>query len=354
MYRVAVGGATGNVGGEMIRVLEQRHFPVGKFIPLASSASTGKRVQFNGESYAVRDMATVDFSEIDLLLLSTGSANSKTISPQAAAAGCVVIDNSSAFRMDPDAPLIVPEVNPEKLDEWARNRILPVANCSTIQLVIALKPLHDAAHIKRIVVSTYQSASGGGRAMLERLTGPWDPAGIDVRSLVKHAKASLEAGEDKPITFNVVPHIDTFMEDGRTREEWKMEVETQKIFGSPIPVAATCARVSTFVCHTEAISIELEKPLTAAEARQLLAHAPGVRVVDEPVAGGYATPLDVMGTDDVFVSRIRRDHTVENGLQIWVVADNIRKGAALNAVQIAECLVDRQDFAQYREARLAR
>lgn len=351
MFRVAVGGATGNVGGEMIKVLEQRGFPVSQFFALASSASAGKEVQFRGVSHAVRNLADFDFNEIDLLFLSTGSANSKLISPLASAAGCVVIDNSSAFRMDGSVPLVVPEVNPRDLDRWTLKRILPVANCSTIQLVVALKPLHDAARIKRVVVSTYQSASGGGQAMLRKLAGGLDPESRDIGSMMEHAKASAKAGEEKPVTFNVVPHIDVFRPDGRTQEEWKMEVETQKIFDAPIRLAATCARVSTFVSHAEAVSIECEEPLTVGQARELLSQAAGVCVVDDPVPGGYATPLDVMGTDEVFVSRIRADHTVENGLQLWIVADNIRKGAALTAIQIAELLVKRKDFADHCEAR---
>lgn len=342
--RVAVGGATGNVGAEMLRVLEGRGFPAAEVIPLASAASAGRRVPFRGATLEVRDLAAFDFRDADLLLLSTGAANARETAPRAAAAGCVVIDNSSAFRMDPDLPLVVPEVNPEALAGWAARRILPVANCSTIQLVVALKPLHDTAGLRRVIVSTYQSASGGGRRLMERLLSPYDPATVDMRGLLREAVAALERGGDKPLPFNVVPQIDVFLEDGRTKEEWKMEAETRKILGLPdLSVSATCVRVPVLVGHAEAVTVELDRPLAAAEARALLAAAPGVRVVDERRPGGYATPIEVAGTDAVFVSRLREDRAFMHGLALWVVADNVRKGAALNAVQIAEALLRRGD-----------
>lgn len=342
--RVAVGGATGNVGSEMLRVLEQRGFPAVEVIPLASKASAGQRVPFRGSELEVRDLSAFDFRGTDLLLLSTGATNARETAPRAAAVGCIVIDNSSAFRMEPDLPLVVPEVNPEALDAWAQRRILPVANCSTIQLVVALKPLHDAAGLRRVIVSTYQSASGGGRRLMNRLLSPYDPVTVDMRSLLREAHAALEAGGDKPLPFNVVPHIDVFLDDGRTKEEWKMEAETRKIMNLPdLPLSATCVRVPVLVGHAESVTVELEQPLSANVARDLLAAAPGVRIVDERRPGGYATPIEVAGTDEVFVSRLRDDRAFPHGLSLWVVADNVRKGAALNAVQIAEALIRRGD-----------
>jgi aspartate-semialdehyde dehydrogenase len=341
--RVAVGGATGNVGTEMLRILEQRNFPAAEVIPLASAASVGRRIPFRGELLAVRDLAGFDFRGVDLLLLSTGAANARNIGPRAVAAGCAVIDNSSAFRMDPELPLVVPEVNAEALHEWNRSRLLPVANCSTIQLVVALKPLHDTAVLKRVIVSTYQSASGGGRQMMERLLSPYDPVTVDMRGLLEEARTALAAGGEKPLPFNVVPHIDVFLEDGRTKEEWKMEAETRKILGLPnLPFAATCVRVPVLVGHAEAVTVEFEKPLSAQAARDLLAAAPSIQVVDAQLPGGYMTPIEVAGTDAVYVSRIRKADAFKYGLSFWVVADNIRKGAALNAVQIAEELLRRK------------
>jgi aspartate-semialdehyde dehydrogenase len=333
--KVAVGGATGNVGSQMLQMLEQRGFPAREVIPLASAASIGRSVRFQGRDLPVGDLAKHDFTGTDLLLLSTGAANSRELSPRAAAAGCVVVDNSSAFRMDPMVPLVVPEVNERDLAGWNKRRILAVANCSTIQLVVALKPLHDAARIKRVVVATYQSASGGGRSVLDRLQVP-----ADVNTLAAQAKSATVDGKQKPILLNVVPHIDVFLEDGRTKEEWKIEAETRKILGEPsLPVNATCARVPVMVGHSEAVSVEFESPLSAEDARALLRKAPGISVIDERRDGGYATPLDAAGTDPVYVSRLREDKTVRNGLSFWVVADNLRKGAALNAVQIAESLM---------------
>lgn len=346
-YRVAVGGATGNVGQEMLRVLEQRDFPVSSLVPLASeqSASSSRTVQFRGQRLIVQDIAQFDFARADVLFLATGAVNSRETTPRAVARGCVVIDNSSAFRMDPDVPLVVPEVNAYELDrpERVERRIFPVANCSTIQLVVVLKPLHDAARIRRIVVATYQAAAGGGRQLLNRLVSQADPVDLNMRSLFAQARTTLESGGEKPIAFNVVPHIGVFLEDGRTKEEWKMEVETRKIFDdATLAVTATCVRVPVFVGHSEAVHVELERPLSAAAARELLAASPGVKLIDEARPGGYATPLDCAGEDPVFVSRVRSDPGVPYGLSLWIVADNVRKGAALNAVQIAEALASRK------------
>ena len=336
--RVAVGGATGNVGSEMLRLLDQRAFPACDVIPLASAASVGRLVHIRGAELPVRDLATFDFSNVDLLLLSTGATNSRETSPRAAAAGCIVIDNSSAFRMDESVPLVVPEVNPQHLTRWRERRILAVANCSTIQLVVALKPLHDAARIKRVVVATYQSASGGGRKMISSLLSSLRDAAPNIAAWHAQAKAVAAKGE-KAVLFNVIPHIDVFLEDGRTKEEWKMEAETRKIFGEPdLPVSATCVRVPVLVGHAEAVNVEFECPISVEHARALLQAAPGIVVVDGRSDGSYATPLDAATSDPVYVSRIRKDDTVQNGLSLWVVADNVRKGAALNAVQIAEAL----------------
>jgi len=346
-FAVAVGGATGNVGQEMLRILEQRDFPVASLVPLASpaSASSGRTVRFKGVEYPVRSLVDFDFSETDLLFLSTGATNSRETSPRAASQGCFVIDNSSAFRMDPEVPLVVPEVNGEELDRPDRlhRRILPVANCSTIQLVVALKPLHDAAGIKRVVVDTYQAAAGGGRRLLDRLEHEADPGADGRCQLREQSRMTLGAVGEKPIAFNAVPHIDVFLEDGRTKEEWKMEVESRKILGIPdLQMAATCVRVPVFVGHSEAVHVEFERPLSVTDARQLLSMFPGISLIDENRLGGYATPLDCEGNDPVYVSRVRRDPSVPNGLSLWVVADNIRKGAALNAVQIAEVLASRK------------
>lgn len=336
--RVAVGGATGNVGGEMLRVLERRSFASSEVIALASAASVGRCVRFRGADLPVVDLATFDFSGTDLLLLSTGATNSRETSPRAAAAGCIVIDNSSAFRMDASVPLVVPEVNPKALVGWRQRRILAVANCSTIQLVVALKPLHDVARIKRIVVATYQSASGGGQKMVNSLLNTARDAMSDIAAWRAQAKALAENGE-KAILFNVIPHIDVFLEDGRTKEEWKMEVETRKILGEPdLPVSVTCVRVPVLVGHGLAVNVEFERPMSAEQACAVLQSAPGIVVVDGRSNGAYATPLDAAASDPVYVSRIRKDETLKHGLNLWVVADNVRKGAALNAVQIAETL----------------
>ena len=339
-HNIAVGGATGNVGNAMLKILAERGFPHDKLDVLASEASIGTPISFCGRALTVQSLATFDFSGTDILFLSTGAANARETAPRAAAAGCVVIDNSSAFRMDPETPLIVPEVNSQDLAGWASKRILPVANCSTIQLVVALKPLHDAAGLKRVIVSTYQSAAGGGRQVLNRLMSQADPVDLNIRSLYAEAKRTMQEGGEKPIAFNAVPHIDVFLEDGRTKEEWKMEVESRRILGLPnLTVAATCVRIPVFVSHSEAVNVEFERPLSEAEAREVLGNAPGITVFDEHRVGGYATPLDAAGTDPVWISRLREDRSVKNGLAFWVVADNVRKGAALNAVQIAEALI---------------
>ncbi len=343
-YTVAVGGATGNVGKTMVAILEQRNFPIAKLEVLASaeSAQRGRKLTFRGEELPVSELSKFDFSKTDFLFLSTGGENSRIISPIAAANGCIVIDNSSAFRMQDECALIVPEINGQELSgSWQKkSRIFPVANCSTIQLVMALKPLHDFAKIQRIVVSTYQSCSGGGKKLTGRLQ---QESTIDVNQrqiLQQQSDTSFAHGHDKPVAFNVVPQIDVFTEGGKTKEEWKIEVETKKILNDErIQISATCVRVPSFVGHAEAVNIQFERPIPAQVARDLLSAFPGIVVMDEQRLGGYATPLDVEGRDEVFVSRIREDKSAPNCLSIWVVADNVRKGAALNAVQIAETLV---------------
>lgn len=350
--RIAVGGATGNVGQELLKVLAHRRFPHSAFAALASRHSAGQTLAFNGAEHTIGSLDEHDFTTTDILFLSAGGDVAREIAPRAGAAGCLVIDNSSAFRMHEDVPLVVPEVNPQALDRWAERRILPVANCSTIQLVMVLHVLERIARINRVVVSTYQSASGGGRRMLERLLSPVDAVGLDMRGLMMNAKAALEKGGPKPLAFNVVPHIDVFLDDGRTKEEWKMEVESRRILGRPdLKLAATCARVPVLVGHAEAVSVEFDGPVSEHDARAALAGAPGITLRDARSEGGYATPLEVMGTDDVWVSRLRMDPTVDHGLQMWIVADNIRKGAALNAVQLGEAMLARDDFKAHLRAR---
>jgi aspartate-semialdehyde dehydrogenase len=331
-YRVAVVGATGAVGREMLKTLAERDFPLADIAALASGRSAGQEVSF-GERRVLKvlNLDSFDFRGWDIGLFSPGASVSALHAPRAAGAGCVVIDNTSQFRMDPDVPLVVPEVNPDALRRFARRRIIANPNCSTIQMVVALKPLHDRFRIRRVVVATYQSVSGAGKE------------GMD--ELYTHTKASfvndLTTPEQftKEIAFNCIPHIDRFMDDGSTREEWKMAVETRKILDPDIAVIATCVRVPVFIGHGEAVHVEFERPVTAGEARSVLREAPGVSVVDVREDGGYVTPLEAAGEDDVFVSRLRKDPTVPNGLAFWCVADNLRKGAALNAVQIAETLV---------------
>ena len=330
-YKVAVIGATGNVGREMLATLAARGFPASEVVALASSRSVGKEVSYGEKDILkVRDLDTYDFTGTDIALSSPGAKVSAKYSPRAAAAGCVVVDNTSHFRMDPDVPLVVPEVNPEAIADYTKRGIIANPNCSTIQMVVALKPLHDLATIKRVVVATYQSVSGAGREGMDELFN--QTRAIYVNDPIERTKFT------KQIAFNVIPHIDVFLDDGATKEEWKMVVETKKILDPKIKVIATCVRVPVFIGHAEAIHIEFEKPITADEAREALRKAKGVTVIDHRADEGYVTPVECAGDDPVFVSRIREDSTVENGLALWVVADNLRKGAALNAVQIAEVL----------------
>ncbi len=331
-YRVAVVGASGNVGREMLTTLAERQFPVDEVVALASERSVGNEVSFgNEETLKVRDLAKFDFKGIDIVLSSPGAKVSAEHSPRAAEAGAVVIDNTSYFRMDPDVPLVVPEVNAHAIGGYSKKRIIANPNCSTIQMVVALKPLHDLARIKRVVVATYQSVSGAGKDAMDELFE--QTRGIYVGDQPQKRKFT------KQIAFNVIPHIDVFMDDGSTKEEWKMRVETNKILDPDIAVSATCVRVPVFIGHGEALSVEFEKPIAVEEARAALKAAPGLAVVDYRMDEGYVTPVECAGEDSVFVSRIRRDPTVKHGLSLWVVADNLRKGAALNAVQIAEELV---------------
>ena len=331
-YRVAVVGATGNVGREMMQVLAEREFPCDEVAAVASPRSTGTEIEFGdtGRMLKCKNIEHFDFAGWDIALFAAGSGPAKHYAPRAAAAGCVVIDNSSLYRMDPDVPLIVPEVNPDAIDDYTKRNIIANPNCSTAQLVVALKPLHDVARIKRVVVATYQSTSGAGKAGMDELFA--QSRAIFVGDPVEPAKFT------KQIAFNVIPHIDVFLEDGSTKEEWKMVVETKKILDPAIKLTATCVRVPVFVGHSEAVNIEFEKEISAAEAQDILREAPGVMLIDKREDGGYVTPIECVGDAATFVSRVREDPTVENGLSMWVVSDNLRKGAALNAVQIAELL----------------
>jgi aspartate-semialdehyde dehydrogenase len=331
-YRVAVVGATGNVGREMLAVLAERAFPCDEVAAVASGRSTGSDVQFGDTDRILKckNIEHFDFAGWDIALFAAGSGPAQEYAPKAAAAGCVVIDNSSLYRMDPDVPLIVPEVNPEAIDGYVKRNIIANPNCSTAQMVVALKPLHDAATIKRVVVSTYQSTSGAGKAGMDELFQ--QSRAIFVGDQVEVSKFT------KQIAFNVIPHIDSFLDDGSTKEEWKMVVETKKILDPRIKVTATCVRVPVFVGHSESINIEFERELSAEAAMDILREAPGVMLIDKREDGGYVTPVECAGDDATFVSRVREDPTVENGLNIWCVSDNLRKGAALNAVQIAELL----------------
>ncbi len=338
-YNVAVVGATGNVGREMLAVLDERDFPVGEVVALASKRSVGTEVSFGDRGILkVQDLETFDFSGTDIAFFSPGAAVSKIHAPRAAAQGCVVIDNTSEFRMNEDVPLIVPEVNSEALKDYKKRNIIANPNCSTIQMLVALKPLHKAFGIKRVVVSTYQSVSGAGKAAMDEL---YD----QTKTMYAHDPKSAECFT-KRIAFNVIPHIDVFMKDGGfegfTKEEWKMMVETKKILDPKIEVLATCVRVPVFVGHAESVSIECEKPVDIKTARDVLSDAQGVALVDRHEDGGYVTPIECVGEDATYISRLRVDPSVENGLAMWVVADNMRKGAALNAVQIAETLI--KDF----------
>ncbi len=332
-YKVAVVGATGVVGTEMLNILAERQFPADEMVALASNRSVGREVSFGERTLKVDDLAGFDFSGCDIALFSAGGATAERYAPKAAAAGCVVIDNSSFWRMHEDVPLVVPECNADALAGYARRNIVANPNCSTAQLVVALKPLHDRATIRRVVVDTYQSVSGAGNEAMDELFG--QTKAIYVNDPIARTKFT------KQIAFNVIPHIDAFMEDGYTREEWKMMVETKKILDPKIKLTATCVRVPTFVGHAEAVNIEFAEPLSADEARELLRQAPGIMVVDKREDGGYVTPVECVGEYATFVSRIREDATIDSGLSLWVVSDNLRKGAALNAVQIAETLAGR-------------
>ncbi len=330
-FKVAIAGATGNVGREMLNILEERGFPVSEVVALASRRSIGTEVSFGDRTLKVKALENYDFSDTDICLMSAGGNVSKEWSPKIGAKGCVVIDNSSAWRYDSSVPLIVPEVNPDAITQFAKRNIIANPNCSTAQMLVALKPLHDAAKIKRIVVSTYQSVSGAGKEGMDELFQ--QTRAVFVADPVETRKFT------KRIAFNVIPHIDVFMEDGYTKEEWKMVAETKKMLDPKIKVTATCVRVPVFIGHSEAINIEFENPISADEAREILRKAPGCLVVDKLEDGGYITPVESAGEDATYISRIREDATVENGLNIWVVSDNLRKGAALNAIQIAELLV---------------
>ena len=333
-YRVVVAGATGNVGREMLNILAEREFPVDEIAALASRRSLGTEVSFGDKTIKTQDLATFDFTGWDIALFAVGSGPTKEFAPKAVAAGCVVIDNSSLYRYDPDIPLIVPEVNADAIVGYSKKNSIATPNCSTAQMVVALKPLHDRARIKRVVVSTYQSVSGAGKEGMDEL---WD----QTKAVYNPTSDVPPSKFTKEIAFNVIPHIDVFMEDGSTKEEWKMVAETKKIVDPKIRVTATCVRVPVFVGHSEAINIEFEEFLDEDEARDILREAPGIMVIDKRENGGYVTPKECVGDFATFISRIRQDSTVENGLNLWCVSDNLRKGAALNAVQIAEVLGQR-------------
>jgi len=333
-YKVVVVGATGNVGREMLNILHERAFPIDEIAALASRKSLGSEVSFGDKTLITRDLASFDFKGWDIALFAIGSQATKEFAPKAAAAGCVVIDNSSLYRYDPDVPLIVPEVNADAITGYAKKNIIANPNCSTAQMVVALKPLHDRARIKRVVVSTYQSVSGAGREGMDEL---WD----QTKSIYNPVTDVPPKTFQKQIAFNVIPQIDVMMDDGTTKEEWKMVAETKKIMDPKIKVTATCVRVPVFVGHSEAINIEFEDFLDEDEARDILRESPGVLVIDKREDGGYVTSIECVGDYATFVSRIRQDSTVENGINLWCVSDNLRKGAALNAVQIAEVLGQR-------------
>ena len=333
-YKVAVAGATGNVGREMLNILDERKFPADEVVALASRRSVGTDVSYGDRTLKVKALENYDFSDVDICLMSAGGEVSKEWSPKIGAQGAVVIDNSSAWLYDADVPLIVPEVNADAVSGYTRKNIIANPNCSTAQLVVALKPLHDAAIIKRVVVSTYQSVSGAGKDGMDELFAQ--------TKAVYTASDLVTSKFPKRIAFNVIPHIDVFMEDGYTKEEWKMVAETKKILDPKIRLTATCVRVPVFIGHSEAVNIEFEKPISVDEAREVLRKAPGCLVIDKREPGGYVTPYESAGEDATYISRIREDATVENGLALWCVSDNLRKGAALNAIQIAECLINRK------------
>src|SRR5277367_4452972 len=332
-YKVAVVGATGNVGRQMLEILAERSFPADEVVALASRRSMGVEVSYGDRTLKVKALEHFDFSGVDICLMSAGSAVSKEWSPKIVAAGAVVIDNSSCWRYDSDVPLVVPEVNADAVAGFRKRGIIANPNCSTAQLVVALKPLHDKAKIKRVVVATYQSVSGAGKEAMDEL--------------FSQTKAVFQINEveakkfPKRIAFNIIPQIDTFMEDGYTREAWKMVVETKKILDPKIKLVATCVRVPVFIGHSEAVAIEFEDPITPDEARDILREAPGCLVIDRREAGGYITPHEAAGEVATYISRIRDDPTIDNGINLWVVSDNLRKGAALNALQIAEVLANR-------------
>ena len=330
-YKVVVVGATGNVGREMLNILAEREFPVAEIAALASRKSIGTEVSFGDKTLKTMDLATFDFTGWDIALFAVGSEATKEHAPKSAAAGCVVIDNSSLYRYDPEVPLIVPEVNADAIHQCKNKNIIANPNCSTAQMVVTLKPLHDRAKIKRVVVSTYQSVSGAGKEGIDEL---WD----QTKSIYNPVDDKPPSKFTKQIAFNVIPHIDKFMDSGDTKEEWKMEAETKKILDTSIKVTATCVRVPVFVGHSEALNVEFEEFLDEDEARSILREAPGIMVIDKREDGGYVSPVECVGDYATFVSRLRQDVTVENGLNLWCVSDNLRKGAALNAIQIAEVL----------------
>jgi aspartate-semialdehyde dehydrogenase len=332
-FKVAVVGATGNVGREMLDILAERAFPADEVIAIASRRSQGVECSYGEKTLKAKALDNVDFSEVDICLMSAGSAVSKEWAPQIAAEGAVVIDNASYFRLDPDVPLIVPEVNADAVTGFRKKNIIANPNCSTAQLVVALKPLHDKARIKRVVVATYQSVSGAGKEAMDELFA--QTRAIYVTDPIEPKRFP------KRIAFNLIPQVDAFMEDGFTKEEWKMVAETKKILDPKIKLVATCVRVPVFISHSEAVAVEFEQPISADEARDVLRNAPGCLVIDKHENGGYVTPYEAAGEDATYISRVREDPTVDNGLMLWVVSDNLRKGAALNAVQIAECLVNR-------------
>mgnify|MGYP001294706481 CR=1 FL=1 len=333
-YKVAVAGATGNVGREMLKVLAERNFPASEVIALSSTRSIGTEVSYGEKRLKCQALDNYDFRGTDICLMSAGGSVAGEWAPKIAAQGTAVIDNSSKWRMDRDVPLIVPEVNAHALSGYTKKNIIANPNCSTAQMVVALKPLHDAATIKRVIVSTYQSVSGAGKEGMDELLT--QTRAIMVADPVEKHKFT------KQIAFNVIPHIDSFLDSGYTKEEWKMMVETQKILDPDIQVTATCVRVPVFIGHSEAVNLEFEKPLTAAQAREILRSAPGVLGVANREDGGYVTPLECAGEDTTCVSRIRKDPTADNALTLWIVSDNLRKGAATNAVQIAEELIKRK------------
>ncbi len=334
-YKIAVVGATGNVGREMLNVLAEREFPADEVYAIASRRSLGAEVSYGDGTLKCQDLEQFDFSKTDFCLMSAGSTISKEWSPRIAATGCIVIDNSSAWRYDQDVPLIVPEVNADAIAGYTKKNIIANPNCSTAQLVVVLKPLHDAAGIKRVIVSTYQSVSGAGKDAMDEL---WN----QTKSKYVPGKAYKPKKFTREIAFNCIPHIDVFMEDGYTKEEWKMLAETKKILDPRIKLTATCVRVPVFVGHSESVNIELERPLSADAAREILRQAPGIMVVDKPEDDGYVTPIEAAGEFATYVSRIREDATAENGLTLWIVSDNLLKGAALNTVQIAETIIDQK------------